>query len=249
MCRLFIANANGTFIGKLYNSLIKAAKNDIFGKGFVHNTGWGYYVTNNNVSYFYKSSMPIFEDKIYLDIKEYENYHAIFHARLAAEGQPIRGFIDSHPYLIHNNDSLLIIAHNGVVDKEIISKELNVNPKLYTDSEILGLLLSKFDGNIDKILQDVNKYVKEIKAFIGTFNVVAIKIKREQDSIKISSACISDYPDDKENNYKKMILYKEGNNIAAMSSTVAYYYGIIDSEGNIINKNSMICEKGVAYKI
>ncbi|AFZ69835.1 hypothetical protein Calag_0043 [Caldisphaera lagunensis DSM 15908] len=249
MCRLFIANAKGSFIEKLYNSLMNAAGNDIFAKGLTHDTGWGYYIANSNISNFYKSGSPIFKDKISLNIDEDKNYHAIFHARLAAKGQPIRGFIDSHPYLIHNKDSLLILAHNGVVDKEIISKELNVDYRLYTDSEILGLLLSKFDGDIDKILYDADKYIKEIGAFIGTFNVIAMKIKRDQDNIKISSACISDYPDNKEDNYKKMVIYKNGDNIAAMSSTVAYYYGILDENGNIIDKNSMICEKGISYKI
>ncbi|WP_292320342.1 hypothetical protein [Caldisphaera sp.] len=249
MCRLFISNSNKNMIEGLYKSLIKASKKDIFYNGIKHNTGWGYYITNPETSLYYKSSKPIFDDKASINLIDESKYYAIFHSRLAAKDQPVRGFIDSHPYLVHTQNSLIVLAHNGVVDKYKISKEVNVNPKLYTDSEVLGLLFSKFDKDIDMILYQTNKYIKDIGAFIGTFNVIAIKIDRFDESIRISSACISDYPEENENNYKKMVLIKNENGSAAMSSTVAYYYGLLDDSGKIISKDSIICKKGVPYLI
>ena len=252
MCRFFVSNSNKSMIESLYKSLVEASNYDIFNGGRKHDTGWGYFIVNPDISLYYKTSTPIFKDKALLNLSDNSKYYAIFHSRLAAEGQPVRGFIDSHPYLIHTSTGLIALAHNGIVDKNIISKDVNLNPKLYTDSEILGFLVSKFDKgteNIDKILYQVNKYIKDVGAFIGTFNVIAIKIDRFYDTVKISSACISDYPEEDENNYKKMILIKNKNGSAAMSSTVAYYYGLLDSFGKITNKDSIICEKGLPYII
>jgi glutamine amidotransferase len=253
---MFLSVSEKNELLKVYESLRKAAESDIFYNKVQHNSGWGCFIANKQESILYKTLTPIYKDKEILNalkdnqhaLKDNQLYYSIFHARLAGENQPTRGFVDSHPYVIYTDDSLIALAHNGSIEKNAVSKELNLRPELYTDTEILALLFKKFqEYDIEKALGEVNKYIKDIGAFNGTFNVIAIKIKRQESTISLSSACVSDYPNEENKKYRTMILFNNGKTFLAMSSTVAYYYGIIDENLELKNTNSKICDIGKVY--
>ena len=246
---MFLSVGKVKDICKLYESLVLASKEDIFMMKKNHSSGWGYFIASNERSYYYRSSKPIYEDEwtLYHYLQDEATYYAMFHSRLASQREPTRGFIDSHPFIVRGDERLIIVAHNGSINKHLVAKELGIPPELYTDSEILAILLSSYKTiNIKDRLEKAKETIKRLGAFTGALNVMAIEISYNA-APHVSIACLSDFPLEKEGLYYKMVMYKGDDRYEFMSSTVAFYNKYIDSEGNILDNHASYCERGRIY--
>lgn len=112
-----------------------------------HDDGWGYAVVGVDrdgrfVSQHYRTTIPVFHDQEGLNylkslLSRYSLLSAIVHSRKLAEGSA--RIVNTHPLHFGWKGFEMWIAHNGLMDSEALSKDLNISriPDI-TDTYYLG---------------------------------------------------------------------------------------------------------------
>jgi predicted glutamine amidotransferase len=236
------------FASFLQGALISAASCDDFrnDRGR-HDSGWGAVSYSGTDQKYYRSRKPIFEDGVapkFFSEDQKGSLASLSHARLAAPGEPRHSVLDSHPFSTHVGDELIYVAHNGWVDKNKIAERAKVkDASILNDTEVLTLLLEKVDG--DSVPERLEAAIKEVRtkgAMIGALNLIVLSVDRN-DEKKIYYHC--GFPDKSKDLYYSLYKVRDGDqNLAVMSSTVAYKAGYVDQSGR--PKSSLVskCEIG-----
>ena len=127
---------------RLVSALQEAAKRDPIAekahlRKSIHSDGWGYAMYSDRKLTYHRSGRPIFEEGIVLPPTG-GRMLAIFHARQASVGNP-RGEKFSHPFCSDAEDGLILLAHNGTLDKGKLARRLRFDGDLgdITDSELV----------------------------------------------------------------------------------------------------------------
>ena len=198
--------------------LVKAAEKDPI-TGDVHGDGWGIvaYTTSGTLIH-YRSSLPIFKDKKVFDLISFleGKMWVIVHARLASQKELVDARF-SHPYLETTPNELIYIAHNGSVDKELLGKEMGLDPKLMVDSELIGKFIAR--EGISR-LDRLKEYTK------SALNLFILRIPRDKSSppsLYYFNYYNEDYVKKKGIPSEYYKFYKKGN--AVFSSSLAYFCG------------------------
>jgi len=228
MCRMVVFKGENNFGIELVKSLKKAARNDRFNNFKSHADGWGGIIMDENKEILIKSIKPIYDEN--LDLFSTSSFiYGLLHARKAAPNEPLIGPIDSHPFIIHSDNEIVYIAHNGWINKKVIGEKFNINYNLKNDSEVFAHLIEKFDGNIKERIMKAIEFTNEF-ALLGALNLLCIISGYDNKK----NLCY--YSKSKENNiYYKLFKYEKNKNFAVMSSTVAFEMGFIDENGNKLN--------------
>ena len=228
MCRMVVFKGENNFGIELIKSLKKAAKNDIFNNFTSHKDGWGGIILDEKKELLIKSTIPIYNENVE-SLFVYSNIYGLFHARFAAPKEPIIGPIDSHPFIIHGDNEIVYIAHNGWINKKIIGEEFKINYEFKNDTEVFAQLIEKFDGNIKERIIKAIKFTNE-HALLGALNLLCIISKYD------NKKEICYYSKSKENDiYIRLFKYEKNGNFAVMSSSVAFEMGFIDENGKKLN--------------
>ena len=169
----------------------KSAENDQYLYKLVklnqHDDGWGsfnYYQNEHGKEHFsvQKSSEPSFKENHSLSVnkKSISNYILLNHARKASPKMPIT-LNQNHPFV--NDQGTTILAHNGTLDKKILSDFLNESNKLdmdnLSDTQILNIILKEKFG--EETIIDYKTLFKEWKELIQQ-----IKTKHNEQQIDYS---------------------------------------------------------------
>jgi predicted glutamine amidotransferase len=115
-----------------------------------HCHGWGYVIHAESGLFHYRSSRPVYDDKVVLPELQGE-IRAIFHGRYASN-EKLTGHIFSHPFVAATNDEIIFLAHNGSVSPE---NELERS----VDSEWVLEEIAR-GGTTDKILSKLKERTK-----------------------------------------------------------------------------------------
>ncbi len=235
-CRMFVSYGTWDFNSRVYRALISASEKDIFLENRSHYNGWGMALFSEGMEIYLRSSRPIYHDLLGAEFLRMGKSYALFHARLASTGEPTVGADDSHPYRIQG-DETIYIAHNGHVKKEIVGKEFNIEYGNKTDTEVIAFLLSRLEGNARERIKKLIDILHEINAneTLNLFFLVNSRIKRTFYYYSEFNA---------REKYLTLFKWRENGNIAVMSSTIAYYLGLIDQELNILSEKVEKVEKG-----
>jgi len=239
MCRILAFYGIGGFnvnrVVELLKALEKSSAKDPHleritrGRKFSHGDGWGFtivaYDRDANVKHVtYRSLNPIYEEAEVLDntinnfIKHCKIVAGILHTRAAGKGEPIN-ILSTHPYHMELNDgSSLWFAHNGSVDKNVLSKTLNMEDlkdKLSDSYFAASYISSKWSakGIID-ILRDLIEYTRT------ALNTISLVLS--SDNVKIVSTCY--YTGRVNEEYYRMYLVSGEGVKAVASSTLVDYY-------------------------
>ena len=229
---MFAVRGSAKFASKLQDALISAAKDDDFraNRGS-HDSGWGGVWYSEKDQRYYRTTTPIFEDPKATQFFEKDDpIVGISHARLKAEGEPVRGPYDSHPFEAHFGDELVYLTHNGHIDKHKLSEKAGAEDvSKLNDSEVFTFLLERVEGKSTKErLENAINYVREIGAMKGALNLMVMSIIRGGKK-NIYYHC--DYLDETKELYYSLYTLRENEDTAVMSSTVAYKLGLIGSTG------------------
>ncbi|CAC12581.1 conserved hypothetical protein [Thermoplasma acidophilum] len=141
MCRMFLCHGNfGEDAGRLFLALSETAKNDPLlvkaGSTWTsHSDGWGMAMLSDGSIRFEKHSRPVYEDSVPTIIS---SGTVLAHARKASPGEPL-GNAFSHPFYAEDERYIVLLAHNGSLDKHRIA---NCDPKCYDRNTDSGLFLS-----------------------------------------------------------------------------------------------------------
>ncbi|MEL9999102.1 MAG: hypothetical protein QXG55_00280 [Thermoplasmata archaeon] len=232
-CRMFVSVGTKEFSSWIYNALLLASKDDIFLKEFSkntsHNNGWGMVIFSNEKEIYLRSSRPIYNDNIDLNFFNSSKIYSLFHARLASTNEPKNGPDDSHPYRIDGEETIYL-AHNGHVKKEIIGKKYGINVNNKTDTEVMAFMLSKFDGKAEERIKNMINDLHKLDA-VETLNLLFLVNERVNKKIYYYSEFTS------REKYLTLFKYKENDNVAIMSSTIAYKLNLVDSELGLLSEN------------
>ncbi|MBD6955665.1 MAG: hypothetical protein ACP5G5_04305 [Thermoplasmata archaeon] len=239
-CRMFISSGNRNFNARLYRSLLFASERDVFLENRSHNSGWGIAILSENEEIYWRSSIPIYEYIMPLNIFPERSY-AMFHARLASTGEPINGANDSHPYRVQGEETIYI-AHNGHVKKEILGKEFNIEFRNKTDTEVLAFILSIMDGDSYTRIRKMIDTVHDLGAN-ETLNLMFLVNSRSS----LRGYYYSEFSTREK--YLTLFKYLEGDNRAVVSSTIAYYLGLIDLEHRVISGNVEPVERSILQEV
>ncbi len=262
MCRvLFLAmNYNKNLeelLKKLLASFVSASTHDPYlekltnGERFCHGDGWGLAailkveknnIVRNIVVYERFSELITIEklyqyiDKILYILRKSDsgNIYMILHSRATGYGEPI-GLEWTHPFreYILNGMGCIWLAHNGVIDKTSIARDLGLSPWIYSDTQLLTKFIAR---ELDKCLQrekDVDtctkniyeeiysRYVRDRQALITGLLIVV-----QDDVYLYSSTIVKSYEelDDLRKSYYKVYhIYKESMNVLTSSTLVDFY--------------------------
>lgn len=118
-----------------------------------HGDGWGLayigYINNIPVIGYYRSIEPIYSEHsrsviehLIEKIAELDIVYLVIHARRASRTEPI-GQEHSHPFMYRLEKGAIWFAHNGGAFKKDIALTIGEYPWLRTDSELLGLFITK----------------------------------------------------------------------------------------------------------
>ncbi|AKA74628.2 class II glutamine amidotransferase [Saccharolobus solfataricus] len=199
------------YLKKLANCLVRASQKDPLSDD-IHGDGWGVAALTTNKLVYYRSHLPIFEDKDNLEsiIDSLDGeVKVIIHARQASDKNLVSVYY-SHPYLESNHERLLFLAHNGSVDKYKLGEMIGIDPTLMVDSELVAKYLSIYGiKEVDK-LRDVTQ---------SALNLLLLEINRKDRSSHLFY--YNYYRKDKirrKEDYYKLYLH----NGAVYSSSLAY---------------------------
>ncbi|MGC8992511.1 MAG: class II glutamine amidotransferase [Thermoplasmata archaeon] len=245
MCRMILFKGNDDFVLNLIEALKRASKSDIFNNFKSHKDGWGIVFSYENYEIFYKSKNPIYEE----DFKNYlknEYSYGILHARLASPQEPKLTPLNSHPFLIHGENEIIYMAHNGSIKKDFIGKKFNIDFENRTDSEVFSMMLEKLDGNYHERIKNGIDFIisNSLSNMLNLFCLI-----RTYENKRVICYFSNYYDDIEKTNYYPIYKYEINNNLAIMSSTVAYEMGFLDKNGNIIQKNVEKVRKNKIYFI
>ncbi len=141
MCRMFLCHGNfGEDAGRLFLALSETAKNDPLlvkaGSTWTsHSDGWGMAMLTGGSISLEKHREPIYENSVPEIIS---SGTILAHARKASPGEPL-GNAFSHPFYAEDKRYIVLLAHNGSLDKHRIA---NCDPKCYEHNTDSGLFLS-----------------------------------------------------------------------------------------------------------
>lgn len=141
-----------------------------------HVDGWGLSAYDSHgILTTFKSSRPFYLDirRVLRILEDLEPpIYGLIHIRRASTDQPI-GAVHSHPYIGEVNGALILMAHNGGLNKELIKKyyNLDINVNEVTDSYVYFYLLLKTYKNIGDILTSIENIIK------GLISINAVKLK------------------------------------------------------------------------
>lgn len=243
---MFAFRGSPEFSAKLQSALIAAAREDDFrsNKGS-HDSGWGGVWYSESEQSFYRTVTPIFEDlKAHNFFEKNQKsdidstVEGLSHARLKAEGEPLRGPYDSHPFEAHFGEELVYVSHNGHIDKYKLEDRVGVKVVELNDTEVFTLLLEKVEGSSTKErLENAIEYLHAAGAMIGAVNLMVLSVSH-RGTKSIYYHC--DYLDETKELYYNLYLLKDQGNSAVMSSTVALKLGLIDLKGKILDPKATL---------
>ena len=84
------------------------------GKYTCHPHGWGYVMYDGVDLHHFRSSAPVWKEKVELPRMKGKTVYAILHSRLASD-ETLNAPICSHPFVTATNQEVLFLAHNGGV--------------------------------------------------------------------------------------------------------------------------------------
>ena len=128
MCRMFGYTGNSMDdVRKLYYSLREASRNDIIGAKYGysnHSDGYGIVIYGMDNLFYFRSRKPVYSEEIQLP--EFTGkINAVFHV-LNAHDKELVTPVFEHPFMESNGESVIFLAHNGVVDKDSIMGKLGI---------------------------------------------------------------------------------------------------------------------------
>jgi glutamine amidotransferase len=170
-----------------------------------HGDGWGFAVVQGPRVFYYRSSIPAWEDPTCIPAGDV----VLAHARDASEGEPV-GVLHAHPYMVHADDGrTLFVAHNGSVDKRALAPLAGVgSPELHTDSFVLALFLARRWHAPERAIEEALKYVK------SALNLVVLELPGARVHVHAY------YKDSQNRKYYALYLARGGGAVAVMSSTL-----------------------------
>jgi predicted glutamine amidotransferase len=241
---MFAVRGSAKFASKLQEALISAAQSDDFraNRGS-HDSGWGGVWYSEREEKYYRTTTPIFEDpKSAQFFDQNDPIVGLSHARLKAEGEPVRGPYDSHPFEAHFGEELVYLSHNGHIDKYKLAERVGVaDASKLNDSEVFAFLLEKTEGKSTmERLENAIEFVRKIGAMEGALNLMVMSMIRGGKK-KIYYHC--DYLNETKELYYSLYTFSENGDLAVMSSTVAYKLGLIDLTGIPRAPKVLKCER------
>jgi len=247
MCRMFAVRGSHEFASSLQKALISAAESDDFRNPIgSHDNGWGGVWYSIGEQKYYRSVTPIFKDKIASNFfngdsrESHDSLMGLSHARLAAKGEPIRGPFDSHPFSTHIGEELVYVTHNGHINKFKIRDEAGVrDPSTMNDTEVFTFLMERMKGSSSlRRLEEAIKLARDVGALEGALNLMVLSVNRNGEK-NIYYHC--EFPNiGRELYYSLYFLRQDTENLAVMSSTIAFKTGLISYKGEpLIHKVSM----------
>lgn len=123
MCRMLAFVGEGpTDLTGLFAGFRQGSRHDPYvkpalGNHTCHPHGWGYALYDGTNLHHFRSSAPVWEEKVRLPRTKGKYVCAMFHSRLASD-EALNTPICSHPFLTSTNEEILILAHNGAVSVE-----------------------------------------------------------------------------------------------------------------------------------
>jgi len=247
LCRMLAIKRSGSEgVSSLLEALAKAAHHDVFDNMSSHADGWGLYAIGDQGALHYRSVTSMWEDLTYaLVAKAADSFKAmIAHARMASRGEPKGSPLFSQPFLVQVNERSVVLAHNGSVNKVRLAEWLGFRADLgyVTDSELLALAASKVDFSIAaELVERLREIVMKANAAKGALNLLAMVV--DPRSASASLACLEEHPRVNEE-YYAMFFFSRGSFKAFMSSTVAYYAGLIKSDLSVDSDYVNRCTPG-----
>ncbi|RLG80744.1 MAG: hypothetical protein DRO40_10730, partial [Thermoprotei archaeon] len=239
MCRLaFIYSENQEFTKKIIDAVIESSRNDKYkvaiGAGPSHGDGWGVIAFSldhkNKVekAYNYATITPIYDDTHgTMSLQNFlskENRIALaIHSRFVSSG--IVDIFNTHPIIVNGEgrDFTLWIAHNGTMNKELLAKELGLEPiHEVTDTYYLGLYVFRNikDLEINELVSTFKQASKYTKTAMNTINMF-YSIRKGLHTVV--TCYLNDELKQKRQyiDYYKLYLLKADKTIAITSSTIA----------------------------
>jgi len=147
------------------------------------------------------------------------------------------------------NERHVALAHNGSVNKARLAEWLGfrVDLSYVTDSELLALAASKVDfSSAAELVERLREIVMKANAAKGALNLLAMVV--DPRSASVSLACLEEHPHVNEK-YYAMFSFSRGNFKAFMSSTVAYYAGLVKSDLSISSGYVNRCPLGEVVEL
>ncbi|MEM3851929.1 MAG: class II glutamine amidotransferase [Methanomassiliicoccales archaeon] len=238
---MFVAAGTGLFINSLGSALRRAAQHDVFSKGKSHGDGWGYAAVSDAHEICSRSIKPIYEDV--LPNFGSELLGCLFHARLAAKGEPRRSCLNSHPFTAHLPEGVLYLTHNGQVDRQKVAAKFGVAQNGRTDSEIMTLALEKIEGTYEERFANVMEYCGR-EAKIGSVIVMALLHMYTGGFVLLLNV-----DPEADGSYHRIYeLTDDENNFAWMSSSIAFELKKIDIQGREQDSSIRKMTPGQIYK-
>ncbi len=238
MCRMFGVEGCSSFAIRLQDSLIRAAKSDCFSKNQIsHDDGWGGVWYSKDRQFYWRTTIPIFRDNLAGQFfpTESQTIAGLSHARKAAPGEPIRGPFDSHPFYTHVGENMVCVTHNGHIDKSKFKTRLGLDTNDLNDTEAFTFMIQEMKGTLESRLRSCIDLVYESQAMLGALNLIVLCIKRSGDH---DLYYYSDFPEGKNDLYYSLYTYRYNGSKAVMSSTVAYFQGLIDQNGKSVKSKA-----------
>ncbi len=160
---------------QLLGALRKAAERDTTAervpmKDIVHPDGWGFALYSNRGLAYYRSDQPIFKEDVVLPPTDGEVY-AIFHARKASKGSPVKKRF-SHPFFGDTGNSFILLAHNGSLDKDRLARTL-----AFTGETIDSELILKYA--VQKGLAAASNDLEDYTKMNSALNLLVLEIRKD----------------------------------------------------------------------
>ena len=199
-------------LDKLYSALIEASRNDKIGKKYwypSHEDGFGIIIYTEDNLFHFRSTKPIYKEK--LNLPEFNGkIYAIFHA-LNAYDKDLISPIFEHPFMVSNGNQVMYMAHNGVVDKQLIMENLRING-IYNDTEAA---LEYLNQHGLESISDLENYTK------SSLNIIVLNLdkKRKNSTIYFKNF----YHDKSKSDYLDMYTVVLPHGKAVISSTLTMY--------------------------
>jgi glutamine amidotransferase len=196
----------------LYSALVESSRNDVIGSKYgysSHSDGYGIVVYNQNNLFHFRSSNPIYEEKVVLPPFSGKIY-AIFHS-MNAHNKNLISPIFEHPFTSSNGKEVIYMAHNGVVDKKRVMEDLQI-VGTYNDTE------AALQYIIENGIEAVNELEKYTKSSLNLILLVLHKDHRKQDMYFKNF-----YKDHNRKDYLDMYTIAMPHGRAVVSSTLTKY--------------------------
>ncbi|GGM73246.1 class II glutamine amidotransferase [Thermogymnomonas acidicola] len=242
MCRMFASFSRRAEQQSIVSALVRAARNDVFRNGEAHRDGWGCALASGDAVFTWRSTRPIYQDLPAIPDALGQTFLALFHARLAADGEPVNAPAYSHPFTVTAQDGHMYVCHNGWVDKEKVGREYGVRVEGKSDTQVMCEAMSTLGKGAFEGFREVMEFCRE-NAMKGALNVLALFIGNgRMAEVYYHSSLL------KESVYGRLYSRQTGGSFAVMSSTVAYYMGLIDASGQPLVQDTMAVEENACFR-